>query len=104
MKSFDFLLEKTHAVGYNCEDFSRDVWFHLTGRRLPSVLSKKSSFKLLDKPETPCLSLMLRDKCAPHLGVYVRGRIVHLTERGPEFVDAKTASRGFKEVKYYQCL
>lgn len=101
---------------YNCLHFARDVWFDLTNvditdrlqgvlfpdRRVPTR-SLLRSFVLLDAPTEPCLVMMHRPRVAPHIGVFVRGKVLHITELGVEFLPRAVASRGFQSVRFYVC-
>lgn len=104
---------------YNCLHFARDVWLAETGEDLEERLSgllgsaaegrraarhrpDRSAMRRLDAPEDPCLVLMRRPRSQPHAGVYLRGRVLHLTERGAEFHEPGVAARGFSKLEYYR--
>jgi hypothetical protein len=110
-----FLSRRYHEVSYNCLHFTREVWMSLTGDDIGDRLSALwdhpsarrarrgdlSQFRRLDRPQNPSLVLMHRPRCAPHAGVFLRGRILHLTEMGAEFLTPELATRGFKSWSCY---
>lgn len=111
-----YLDRKYNRTSYNCLHFVAEVWEAETGEdagdRLGALLAAASgagltrkhvrAFTRLDRPESPCFALMERPAGPPHVGIYIRGRILHITERGVEFFPPSIASRGFSSVKYYK--
>lgn len=118
MMSVDAFLARRHRGDeYNCLHFARDVWLEATGEdlgaRMADLLTSSTgerrigarhrrAFERLDRPADPCLVMMRRGRTEPHVGVYLRGRVLHLTERGAEFHEPAIASRGFQEVEFYR--
>jgi hypothetical protein len=99
---------------YNCLHFTCEVWLALTRvditEKLAAVLNPSKrvpsrklfrGFTQLDKPQSPCLVFMQRAHCAPHIGIYFRGKVLHLHEMGVEFQPVEVAMRGFTGVRYY---
>lgn len=117
MTSVDAYLGRTfHKASYNCLHFTRDVWLDLTGVDISDRLAglwhlptkrvrrhNTRSFERLPGPIDPCLVLMQAPREAPHVGIYLRGRILHITTCGVEFMLLDVASRGFKTIRYYKC-
>ena len=68
-------------------------------RALPSDLK---SFEKLAAPVTPCLALMRRGRTPPHIGVFLRRRILHLNERGAIFQLPSMAAMTFDSISYYR--
>ncbi|GEA08486.1 hypothetical protein KUL42_32470 [Alteromonas sp. KUL42] len=113
-----FLGRNYSPANYNCVHFTVEVWQALTGNNIEQALtlfmrpsndrkasmSLRRSFKKLEAPQSPCLALMQRQKTSPHLGVYYKNKIIHITELGVENVEPSLAARGFEKVTYYQCL
>lgn len=111
-----FLERRYHDRTYDCLHFTREVWLTFTGEdigdRLETLLGRGAERKVtrehrrlftrLDAPEDPCLVVMRRPRSAPHTGVYVRGRVLHIMRRGVEFMPPEVASRGFTSVGYYR--
>lgn len=101
---------------YTCIEFSRDVWLDATGEdladRLP-ILAVRSEdrrivpanlrkFERLSKPQSPCIVVMRRPRVVPHMGIYMRGRILQLTQAGASFLSPNFACLGFKTVCFYK--
>lgn len=115
MTSIDpFLAKKYDRARYNCLHFTRDVWKAQTNvditDKLSSLLNPDTrtirkgnleSFTRLDAPVDPCLVLMRRRKAAPHVGVFVRGKVIHIHEMGVEYQPIDVATRGFESVRFY---
>jgi hypothetical protein len=118
MQSIDQYLSKKHDMKeYNCWDFIREVWLDITGtdigHRTPVSVSREEmkerfrkeekEFKRLPEKKDPCIVLMLRSNMLPHVGIYVRGRVLHLPEKSyTRFEPLAQATFGFKEVRFYE--
>lgn len=119
MISVDKYLSKKHDMKqYNCWDFIREVWLELTGEdighRTPPSGSRKEmiqrfkeeeiQFERLETVQDPCIVLFLREKILPHVGVYIRGRVLHLPEKSfGRYDPLSIASMSFKETRFYKC-
>jgi hypothetical protein len=115
--SFDQYLARAYDHRrYNCLHFARDVMLDLTGvdigERLAGVLDPETrtlgkrhfdAFRRLETPESPCLVFMSRRRGEPHVGVFARGRVLHIRERGVQFQPLEVAALGFEIVRYYSC-
>lgn len=102
---------------YTCYHFAREVWLHLTGvdlaQRVAGLFGSVPLAKLqrahvrafapLPGPVSPCLVVMQRHRAVPHVGVYVDGRVLHLTRQGVEFQPIHVAGCGFTRIRYVQC-
>lgn len=100
---------------YNCWHFLRDVWLDVTGRdlgdRVPaSVNGYRQRFEhgaafeheRIDDPVSPCIAYFPKArKATPHIGMYWRGKIIHLDRAGVmnERPEAMCARMG--PVEYY---
>lgn len=112
----DFLRRTFDANCYTCWDFAREVWRELTGQdvgaRSPdvfearqlwaAVIRAEKDFVELAAPETPCLALFKRRGAEPHIGVYFKGRVLHLRRSGAMFEGLDSVRRGYHEVSYYR--
>jgi hypothetical protein len=113
--SVDGFLDREQSKGYNCLDFTREVWLAMTGEdlaeRLPGLanafrqrrrpVKAVKGFRLLAQPVAPCLVVMQRSRFVPHIGIYFEDRILHLTDRGVQFQPLIVARQYFLSVKYY---
>lgn len=117
--SIDPLFSKRYdKAAYNCAHFLVDAWRHVTGEDLGDRLAgflrppaarvvdwgQRHGFAPLDRPRSPCIVAMHRPRTVPHVGMYYRGRVLHLHERGVEYQPLDVASRGFTKLRYYACL
>jgi hypothetical protein len=110
-----YLHKQFNDRSYNCFDFVREVWKDLTGKDLgcqtPSVhsvdtytiqaLSVAESLKKHDAPVDPCIVLMLRKRLEPHIGIYDRGRVLHLNRQGAQYADFGHVTAPYTTVQFY---
>lgn len=113
----DYFARRFNRQTYNCLHFARDVWLDVTGvdltGRLDGLLGAvagrrvsrdhPAGFVRLARPSSPCLALFQRPRSTPHVGIYLRGRVLHIHERGVEYQPIDVAMRGFATVRYYTC-
>lgn len=117
--SFQYLFHRKYdRNNYNCAHFVVEVWRLLADQDIEPILSgfllppkqrkvalgKRRQFKPIQKPESPCLVAMHRPKSAPHVGMYWKGKVLHIHENGVEYMPVDVASRAFKTVRFYVCL
>lgn len=117
--SVDRYLDRRYSAShYNCAHLVCEVWADLKGEGMAQVLkgflcgparrqAKAGDLRrvrFLNKPETPCVVLMQSPRQSPHVGVWIRGRVLHLPERGSaQFQPIEVASLGFKSVRFFTC-
>ena len=103
---------------YNCAHFVAEVFEHETGRDISKMLGGflqpprgrfvrttiKDDFQRLQKPEDNAIVLMSRPRTSPHVGLFLRGKVLHLTEHsGVQFMPLHIAALGFSKVRFYKC-
>lgn len=107
---------------YNCWDFTRDVWKDLTGvdigdREVPRTyramdeairlqLGEKSVTDLeeIQVPETPCIVHFSRPGSLAHIGVFLNGKVLHLSPRQNVVLDAfRVVASNFSQTRFYRC-
>lgn len=115
MKIDDFLDRFYDRQRYTCFHFTREVWKELTGEDLGEELEQVLNgfvklgrkhvrkFVELSGPQDPCLVVMQWVRSPPHLGVYLRGRVLHLQRHGVEFQPLGVADRGFTSTRFVLC-
>ena len=114
--SVDAYLGRAYERGrYDCLHFARDVWRDATGEdlgvRLDGLLGRTAdrhvqprhvrAFRRLDGFRDPCIVLMHGPRRDPHVGVFLRGRVLHLREEGSAFDPVEVATFGFSQVRCY---
>lgn len=115
-----FLAARHLGDAYNCLHFARDVWLALTGddietrlRALRETFGERrarhtdmAQFERLDAVTDPCLVVFRRATAIGemHIGVFLRGKVLHLTESGAHHERLDLALQGFnpKAVRYYR--
>lgn len=116
MISIDKFFFKTYNRKlYNCAHLACEVWFEMTGEDLSepmqgflkgrgetkAVLSDLRKFKRLKKAVSPCFVLFQTPRVAPHVGIYIRGKVLHIQPRGVEFQPLDVAAAGFKKAGFF---
>jgi hypothetical protein len=116
--SIDPLLDRIPTASYNCLDFAIEAWRYLSGdpeaaerlERLSEgvraedghvILSGVRGFTKLDRPRDPCLVVMQRTRTSPHIGIFLRGRVLHLKECGVEYQPIQVVRRYFTRIGFY---
>jgi len=103
---------------YTCSDFCREVWADLTGVDLAHALQgllqahdgrglrreHVRHFRALSGPVDPCLVLMQRPRAPVHLGIYIRGKVLQITESGVTFQPVHVATHFYKSYRFIQCV
>ena len=101
---------------YTCLHFVRDVWQDYTGKDIGEALasffkldqrrpnkSHLKSFERILHPKDPCFVVFSRPRAIIHIGIYIRGRVLHLTERGSEFQPIDVVRLGFSDIRFFTC-
>lgn len=118
--SVDRYLDRIKTADYDCLAFARDVWLDQHGVDLWAVLDgflldhtraagarlsvrHLRRFRVLAAPSSPCLVLFQRPPFRPHIGVMIRGRVLHLTDAGVRFDPLDYVARTFKSHRLITC-
>jgi hypothetical protein len=110
-----FLDRQYDRANYNCAHLVCEAWEAETGQALGDVLqgfllpprarhvdwSKRHALKRLDSPQSPCIVLMRRPRLSAHVGMFVRGKVLHINEAGVAFQRLSIATLGFPIVGFY---
>lgn len=105
-----------HETEYNCLHFARDVWRDISGVDITDYLlplfrpeTKKPAlshfkhFRRLSRMEDPCLVLLTKPKLSTaHIGIFLRGRILHIQAAGVQYQPLDVVQLGFKTVRFYR--
>lgn len=104
-KRYDFL-------DYNCFHFARDVYLEIVGIDIESLFSQdlfkiapaaRHSTILLRSPVSPCLVLFSRPALEQtHIGVWLDGNVLHLSENGAKYEPLHDARLGFIKCTFFQ--
>jgi hypothetical protein len=100
---------------YNCAHFVCDVWADLKGFEMAEVLKgflcaekdrkaiKKdlNVINFLPKPVSPCVVLMQRPKAAPHVGIYLENKVLHILEASVQYQPLDVATLGFNKIRFF---
>lgn len=106
---------------YNCWDFIRDVWKDHCGVDLGSRTPNPATaaamvaafqncqfdvegqvVKRIEEPEDPCLVMLIRPKVMSHVGVFVRGKLLHLAWGSNVRHQPLDEVLGFSEIRWYK--
>lgn len=106
------------STSYNCGHFVCDVWRDITGQdiRAPmggflagpgkrqAIRADLKVFKRLEGPSSPSIVLFQGFRQPPHVGIYWRGRVLHISkEYGVRFDRIEFAGAGAKKTSFYTC-
>lgn len=106
-----------HGHDYNCAHLACDVWQDITGKDIRPALtglltgrnereiipSALRIFLKLAKPVTPCLVLFQGRRRQPHAGIWLRGRVLHICERGVEWLPIEMVGIGYSRWGFWTC-
>jgi len=105
---------------YNCWDFTREAWLELTGKDINSIIQpvkrkwlnkgKLSLYEtdvitqvdVLDGPKNPCLVYMERKNSTPHMGIFLKNKMLSLDESGASFKSLDLATMFYHKVSYFR--
>jgi hypothetical protein len=73
-----------------------------TGALLDQFSNDVPAFTLLEKPESPSIVLMRRPGAVPHVGLFIRGRVLQMTPQGSSYMPPSVACEGWPSVEYYR--
>lgn len=111
-----YFFKQYDKVNYNCVHLLKEAWLEETGQDIGPALEgwilppserhirwkDRRDWKRLDEPRTPCMVLMSRVGLAePHVGIYLRGRVLHIHRIATEYVPIEVAARGFSKIRFY---
>lgn len=107
-----------HVANYNCAHLVCEVWAELRGPEMAELLggflcrptnrvarlSDLKRFKVLEKPEPLCVVFMQAPKAMTHVGVWIRGKVLHiLSDKGVQYQPLEVASIGFSKIRFITC-
>lgn len=104
-----------HREEFTCWDLIRRAWLDVTGFDIgdrtphpatPAAMrarfdAEESDFILLAGPVTPCIVLMRQRLAVPHVGLFWRGRVLHMRPAGVRYERLVDARRGFGQVSFH---
>jgi hypothetical protein len=115
--SVDPYLARAYSLAdMNCWHMVRDAWLELTGidlgDRTPARITAATlnatfgsdvpAFERLDGAQSPCLVLMRSPGAVPHVGLFLRGRVLQMTAAGASYMPLAVATAGFREIGFYR--
>ena len=118
MKSVDpYYKRRYHVRDYNCVHLVCEVWKDYTGEdisdRLGGALTNRANrtmkdihlrrFRRITELVDPCIVLAFAARSAPHMGIHLRGRILHIGPVGVRFELPEVALFGYTTRKFYVC-
>ena len=109
------ILSRQLTPAYNCAHLASDVWESETGRDIRPILigflapqsqrrvssQVREGFERIPAPTSPSIVLFRRRGATPHVGVFLRGRVIHLTRTGVVRQPLNVAALGYTSVRFY---
>lgn len=115
--SDDYMGRRFDLLRCNCWHLVRDVWRDMTGVDLGDLTPAKTSdgdltaaaseasagpsFQRLEQRREPCIALLSRPRDMPHVGVMLRGKLLHMTSSGVLYQPVDEVAREFSTVEFY---
>lgn len=108
-----FLDRKYNVDSYNCGHYVAEVYRELGGRNIDHIckafyeegrdkfLEALRDLQRLESPESPCLALMKTPNCEQHAGVFIEGRILHLSHDGAKLEELNLIKLHYR-VSFYK--
>ena len=110
-----YLDRQYHKSKYNCAHFVCDVWKDITGQdisiSLQAVLTGPGARKLHTQalkafeavavPLPLALVLFQAGRNAPHVGIWLDGRVLHITDKGVSCVRLESLEGSFNKMRFY---
>lgn len=108
-----YLSKKYDLRTYNCAHFVCEVWRECFGVDISAALlglfdktsglSAFRGFRRLTTPVSPCLAVFNRSRSDLHVGIFYKGRVLHIGNAGVEYMPPYNI--GFKtyRLRYYAC-
>ncbi len=115
--SLDFLFAREYDEdNYNCLHLVCEAWKALSGDDIEPYFNgmlatlenrkvdakKRHYFELIKRPKTPCIVQMRNKGQVPHVGLFIDGMVMQITQQGVQNQPLEISTRGFKLVKYYR--
>lgn len=106
-----------HIRNYNCAHLVVEAGTDVFGPRIGEMLraylcapserkSKLSDLKLgrwLKKPVDPCVVLFQAPGRIAHVGLFYKGKVLHINERGVQYQPLDVVSFGYPKVRFFTC-
>lgn len=100
-----FHSEPYDSTNYNCAHFATKVWHDITGHDISLFtgvpqLEHRRRFVKLPAPVSPCICFG-HTRVAPHIGIYIRGKVLHFCREGVMYEDLSRFGYLIKKVRFY---
>lgn len=114
--NLDKYFEKVYNESkYNCAHFVCEIWLELFKQDISFALDGAlrgprqrkldahtlNVFERLEAPSGPCLALFQLRRKAPHVGIFLDGKILHITQKGVEWNCLEVLMLSFNQVRFY---
>lgn len=113
-----YLKKRFSAANYNCAHFVAEVWEDLTGQNVRETLagflcrpstrytspSALSRVRLLDHPCEPCIVFFQGAHSDTHVGVWIRGKVLHLLKTSVQYVPLEVAAYGYNRIRFFNVV
>ena len=102
---------------YNCAHLVCEAWEDITGNNISEAfkgflqpasertaeLSVHNLLKRSRELVDPCIVLMTHPNVAPHVGIYTKGKVLHIREIGVHYQPLNMATFGYTNRRFYTC-
>jgi len=110
------LMSKSHdAQNYHCGHFLLDAWMFITKQDISCAIGglllpldqcnmkgcDLTKLKWIDEPEDPCIMSMRNARGLGHVGIYVKGKMLHLAQHYPCIIPLEQVMTHYRGLRYY---
>ena len=104
--NIDHLFFRTYdRERYNCRNFFNEAWEYLFDEKdkIPYEIdaSIRYGFLRISKPTSPCI-VIFAAKSYSHVGLFYKGKVLHIRESGVRYEPLETAKMAFRTVRFYR--
>ena len=109
----DILSREYHPDKFNCGHFFLWAWNKLFpdkafaipgGDQGFGLLSVKSNFKMVSKLEKYGVVTMHHRSFVPHIGIFFKGKVLHIRQNGVEYQPLSVVRIGYQEIRFYEYI
>lgn len=116
--TLDVLLGRKYDEStYNCAHFVAEAWELVTGEKIEAALEgfllpekarvvdvrRRAFWTKLGSPQSPCLVLMRKKNTPPHVGMFYKRRVAHITPVGVHYQPLDVVTMPYTSVRFYKC-
>ena len=96
----DKWLSRARRKDYNCANLASEV-LECPLDSLTGAVGTRTDWQRLSAPQAPCLAVLRRNSAPPHVGIYLQGGVLHLSDKTALFQPLHVIQRDYNKIRYY---